>query len=84
MKYAGLALVSLFFVIGGQAHFTSTEFFVSIVPPYVPLPRLTVYVTGVLELIGAIAIWVPAIASDDAVNRRPGAASGLHLRGRRS
>jgi uncharacterized membrane protein len=60
MKYAGLALVSLFFVIGGQAHFTSTEFFVSIVPPYVPWPRLIVYVTGVLELIGAVAIWVPA------------------------
>lgn len=35
-KYAGLVLVSLFFVVGGQAHFTSTEFFVSIVPPYVP------------------------------------------------
>ncbi len=60
LKYAGLVLVSLFFVVGGQAHFTSTEFFVSIVPPYVPLPLVTVYVTGVLELIGAVAIWVPA------------------------
>ena len=60
MKYAGLAVVSLFFLVGGRAHFTSTEFFVSIVPPYVPMPRLTVYVTGVLELIGAIAIWIPA------------------------
>ena len=60
LKYAGLVLVSLFFLIGGQAHFTSTEFFVSIVPPYVPLPLMTVYVTGVLELIGAVAIWVPA------------------------
>jgi uncharacterized membrane protein len=60
MKYAGLVLVSLFFLVGGQAHFTSTEFFVSIVPPYVPLPRPTVYVTGGLELIGAFAIWVPA------------------------
>lgn len=60
MKYAGLALVSLFFAIGGQAHFTSTEFLVSIVPPYVPLPLWAVYVTGVLELIWAVAIWVPA------------------------
>jgi uncharacterized membrane protein len=60
MKYVGLVLVSLFFVVGGQAHFTATEFFVKIVPPYVPLPVLMVYVTGVLELIGAIAIWVPA------------------------
>jgi uncharacterized membrane protein len=59
IKYAGLALVSLFFVAGGQAHFTSTPFFVSIVPPYVPFPLATVYVTGVLELIGAVAIWVP-------------------------
>ena len=60
MKYAGLVLVSLFFVVGGQAHFTATGFFVKIVPPYVPLPLLMVYVTGVLELIGAVAIWVPA------------------------
>ena len=59
MKYAGLVLVTLFFVVGGQAHFTSTGFFVSIVPPYVPLPLAAVYVTGVLELIGAVAIWVP-------------------------
>ena len=54
LKYAGLVLVSLFFVIGGQVHFTSTAFFVSIVPPYVPLPLATVYVTGVIELIGAV------------------------------
>lgn len=60
IKYAGLVLVSLFFLIGGQAHFTQTEFFVSIVPPYVPMPRMVVYVTGVIELVGAVAIWVPA------------------------
>jgi uncharacterized membrane protein len=60
LKYAGLVVVSLFFLIGGQAHFTQTQFFVSIVPPYVPLPLATVYFTGVLELIGAVAIWVPA------------------------
>lgn len=60
LQYAGLVVISLFFLIGGRAHFTSTAFFVSIVPPYVPLPLMTVYVTGVLELIGAVAIWVPA------------------------
>lgn len=60
LKYAGLVLVTAFFVVGGQAHFTATEFFVKIVPPYVPAPLLMVYVTGVIELIGAVAIWVPA------------------------
>jgi hypothetical protein len=29
MKYAGLALVSVFFLVGGQAHFTSSPFFVA-------------------------------------------------------
>jgi uncharacterized membrane protein len=60
MKYAGLALVSLFFLVGGRAHFTATDFFVSIVPPYVPWPLEMVYITGVIELMGAVAIWVPA------------------------
>jgi uncharacterized membrane protein len=60
MKYVGLVLVSLFFLVGGQAHFTATQFFVSIVPPYVPFPLAMVYLTGVLELTGAIAIWLPA------------------------
>lgn len=54
-----MVLVSLFFLIGGQAHFTATPFFVSIVPPYVPFPLAMVYFTGVLELIGAVAIWIP-------------------------
>jgi uncharacterized membrane protein len=63
LKYAGLVLVCAFFLIGGQAHFTKTAFFVSIVPPYVPMPLATVYFTGVLELIGAIAIWVAKLRS---------------------
>jgi uncharacterized membrane protein len=63
LKYAGLVLVSLFFLIGGQAHFTATPFFVSIVPPYVPFPLAMVYLTGVLELIGAVAVWVPRLRS---------------------
>jgi uncharacterized membrane protein len=37
-----LGLVSLFFLIGGQAHLTQTPFFVSIVPPYIPVPLATV------------------------------------------
>jgi uncharacterized membrane protein len=60
-RYLGLALVCAFFLIGGRAHFTSTDFFVSIMPPFVPFPREVVYFTGVLELLGAVAIWVPRL-----------------------
>jgi hypothetical protein len=73
MKYAGLVLVSLFFVVGGQAHFTATGFFVKIVPPYVPWPLLMVYVTGVLELMGsgvAVVGWHRARRPDRV--RHPG------------
>jgi len=59
LKYAALTIVSLFFLLGGSGHFTRTEFFVSMVPPYVPMPREVVYLTGVLELAGAVAIWFP-------------------------
>ena len=59
LRYAGLAIVSLFFFVGGSAHFTATELFTSIVPPYVPYPRAVVYITGFMELLGAAVLWVP-------------------------
>ena len=59
LKYLGLALVFLYFFGGGVSHFTATAMFERIVPPYIPLPREVVYLTGVLELLGAIAICLP-------------------------
>ncbi len=46
---------------GGVAHFTATAFFVSIVPPWVPLPLAVVYVSGVIEIVLALLILWPAI-----------------------
>jgi uncharacterized membrane protein len=59
LKYVGLAFVCLWFGYGGIGHFTSTPFFVRIVPPYVPYPLAVVYVSGVFEILGAIGIWLP-------------------------
>jgi uncharacterized membrane protein len=59
-KLAGLAFVCLWFAVGGVGHFVATQFFVRIVPPYVPWPLAVVYLTGVFELLAAIAVWVPA------------------------
>ena len=56
----GLAFVLLFFVIGGVFHFTKTALEMSIVPPWVPEPRLAVLVSGVCELLGAVGLLVPA------------------------
>src|SRR5271170_7663468 len=56
-KFAGLAFVFLWFFGGGLGHFAATGFFAGIVPPYIPWPRAAVYVSGVFELLGAIALF---------------------------
>ena len=60
-RYAGLLVVFAWFMGGGIGHFTMTDFFVSIVPPWVPWPLAAVYVSGVFEIALAVAILVPAI-----------------------
>ena len=53
----GLAVVFLWFLIGGAAHFLATELEMRIVPPYVPWPREVVLISGVFELLGAAGLW---------------------------
>ncbi len=55
-----VAFVSAWFLLGGLGHFVFTDFFVGIVPPYVPWPLAAVWVSGVFELLGAAALLVPA------------------------
>ncbi len=60
LKRAGLAVVFLWFMIGGVAHFSMTEVEMRIVPPAIPWPRAAVLVSGAFELLGAIGILIPA------------------------
>jgi uncharacterized membrane protein len=55
-KNAGLTVVFVWFFIGGITHFALTEFYLRIVPPYIPFPLAAVYISGVFELIGALGI----------------------------
>jgi len=59
LKLVGVGIVFLFFMLGGISHFTSTEFFVAIVPPYVPFQLAAVYVSGVFEILGALGLLLP-------------------------
>ena len=59
-KRAGLAIVFLWFFLGGIAHFALTATEMRIVPPWVPWPREAVLVSGVFELLGAAGLlWQP-------------------------
>ncbi len=56
-----MAFVFLWFLVGGIAHFALTDLEMRIVPPWVPWPRAAVLVSGVFELLGALALlWRPA------------------------
>ena len=59
-RRAGLAVVFLWFAVGGVAHFVATDLEMRIVPPYIPWPRAAVLVSGVFELLGAAGLlWRP-------------------------
>ena len=49
------------FFFGGIGHFVAADFFIRIVPPYIPMDAtLVVYISGVFELLGAIGVLLPA------------------------
>jgi uncharacterized membrane protein len=56
VKRLGLGFVFFWFLIGGIAHFTLTDFEMRMVPPYIPWPYAVVIASGVFELIGAAAL----------------------------
>jgi uncharacterized membrane protein len=60
-QWAGLALVFIWFFIGGIMHFVATDIEATIVPPYIPWPVAAVLISGVFELLGAIGILIPKV-----------------------
>jgi uncharacterized membrane protein len=54
-----IAFVAAWFLGGGVAHFTDADFFVSIMPPYLPWHLELVWISGVMEIVGAITLLVP-------------------------
>ena len=63
LKYAGLAVVFLWFMGGGITHFTNAEFFLNIMPPWLPWHLPLVYISGVFEILGALGLLLVATRS---------------------
>ena len=62
-KTAARLFVTVWFVIGGISHFTYPEPFLRIMPPYIPFHLAIVYISGALELIGALGLWIKPVRS---------------------
>jgi uncharacterized membrane protein len=57
VKRCSLALMAAFYVTAGIAHFVNPEFYVEIMPPYVPWHRAAVFCSGLAEVtLGALLL----------------------------
>jgi uncharacterized membrane protein len=63
-RNAAACALALMFLFTASAHFTSTRRdLISMVPSVFPRPELLVSVTGILEVLGAVGLLVPATRS---------------------
>lgn len=61
MKARAIAAVVLgvLFIVSGSAHFLRTEFYLRMMPPYIPAHLLLVQISGIFEILGGIGLIVP-------------------------
>ena len=59
LKLAGKCVFATIFLVAGVGHFTSTDFFVKIMPPYLPFHRELVYLSGVFEIVLGVLLLIP-------------------------
>jgi len=52
----GITIVFIWFFAGGISHFTNPEFFLAIMPPYLPWHLPIVYLSGALEVLFALML----------------------------
>jgi uncharacterized membrane protein len=53
--------LSLFFLFTSIGHFIKTEEMAEMLPASMPYRTSLIYVTGILELLGAIGVWIPRL-----------------------
>lgn len=51
--------MGILFVLASTMHFTASEAELKIIPPFLPLRREALYITGVLEFLGGVGLLDP-------------------------
>ncbi|WP_047538518.1 DoxX family protein [Methylotenera versatilis] len=63
LKIAARILVTAWFIIGGIMHFANPEPFLRMMPSYIPYHLACIYISGALELLGSIGLWIKPVRS---------------------
>ena len=56
IKLITIYLMSLFYIFAGVQHFVNTDWYLKIIPPYIPYHTAMVYISGVFEIILGIML----------------------------
>ena len=54
-------LLALFFIAAGSGHFIKPEFYLPIMPSFLPHPIGLIYVSGVFEILGGLGLLIPTL-----------------------
>jgi uncharacterized membrane protein len=54
-----LWVMGIFYVLGGAYHFLRPEYYLPMMPPYLPLHRELVYLSGLAEMVLGLLVLVP-------------------------
>ena len=55
-KNITIYILSVMYIIIGIKHFTSLEYFINIMPPFIPFKEFAVYFTGLIEIFGGLML----------------------------
>ena len=55
-KNITIYILSVMYIIIGIKHFTSLEYFLNIMPPFIPLKEFAIYFTGLIEIFGGLML----------------------------
>lgn len=58
-RAAAILVIAAYFLIGGVTHFTNPEFFVAIMPPWLPYHLEIVWISGGFEILGGLGLLLP-------------------------
>ena len=61
LKLVVLLGLAALFVTAGIFHFVRPAVFERVVPPFLPFPRMIVYISGIAEILGGLALLVPPL-----------------------
>ena len=55
-------LMGVLFIVAGTMHFVKPEFYVKIMPPYLPWHYELVLISGAFEILGGIGLLIPSLS----------------------